>query len=85
MDVQMPVMDGLDATRLLVQRWPNPADRPWIIAVTANAMTGDRERCLEAGMDDYLTKPIMADELAGALERGFSAVKERRLMRTTGE
>jgi signal transduction histidine kinase/DNA-binding response OmpR family regulator/tetratricopeptide (TPR) repeat protein len=68
MDVQMPELDGLDATRRIVARWPADA-RPRIIAMTANAMQGDRERCLEAGMDDYVSKPIRVDELAGALER----------------
>ena len=70
MDMQMPEMDGLEATRRLVAERPNPADRPWIIAVTANAMQGDRELCLAAGMDDYISKPIKRSELAAALERG---------------
>ena len=66
MDVQMPEMDGLEATRQIHERWPRER-RPRIIAVTANAMQGDRELCLAAGMDDYLTKPIRIEELAGAL------------------
>jgi PAS domain S-box-containing protein len=69
MDVQMPEVDGLEATRQLHQKWPNRADRPWVIAITANAMQGDRERCLEAGMDDYISKPIKLEELATALDR----------------
>ncbi|HEX6654005.1 MAG TPA: GAF domain-containing protein [Thermoleophilaceae bacterium] len=67
MDVQMPELDGLEATRRIVQRFG--ADRPRIVAVTADAMQGDRERCLAAGMDDYITKPIRPAELAGAIER----------------
>ena len=69
MDVQMPEMDGLEAAATVVKRWPDPNTRPWIIAVTANAMRGDRERCMAAGMDDYLTKPIRSDDLSSAFER----------------
>jgi CheY-like chemotaxis protein len=68
MDVQMPELDGLDASRQICERRP-PSSRPRIIAMTANAMPEDREACLAAGMDDYLAKPIRADELAEALRR----------------
>jgi CheY-like chemotaxis protein len=67
MDVQMPEMDGLEASRRIVARWPDAAQRPRIVAMTANAMQGDREQCLTAGMDDYLTKPIRVDALVDAL------------------
>ena len=70
MDVQMPEMDGLKATRELLRLYPDAAARPWIIALTANAMQGDREMCLATGMDDYLSKPIKAPELMAALARG---------------
>jgi len=66
MDVQMPELDGLAATRAICRRWP-PAERPWIVAMTANAMRGDREACLAAGMDDYLSKPIAMDQLVAVL------------------
>ena len=67
MDVQMPELDGLEASRRIVARWS--ADRrPRIVAMTANAMQGDREMCLAAGMDDYITKPIRVDELVAALD-----------------
>jgi PAS domain S-box-containing protein len=66
MDVQMPELDGLDATRRICERWP-VGSRPHIIAMTANAMPEDREACFAAGMNDYVAKPIRADELARAL------------------
>jgi PAS domain S-box-containing protein len=68
MDVQMPKMDGLEATRHIHQRWPE-GPRPHVIAATANAMQEEREACLAAGMDDYLSKPIRIEELAAALSR----------------
>ncbi|MBK8858083.1 MAG: PAS domain S-box protein [Opitutaceae bacterium] len=70
MDMQMPELDGLEATRRIVAAQPDPDRRPWIIAITANAMQGDRELCLAAGMDDYISKPVKREELAAALERG---------------
>jgi|GEM_PF-2378014 len=69
MDIQMPEMDGLEATRALRERWPDPAARPRIVAMTANAMRGDREAYLAAGMDDYVAKPIHREELAAVLAR----------------
>ena len=75
MDVQMPEMDGLEASRQINARW-QPKDRPRIIAMTANAMQGDRDMCLAAGMDDYLTKPIRVERLVEALNQA-SARKGR--------
>jgi len=67
MDCQMPEMDGFEATRRIRER-PDGAARIPIVALTANAMEGDRERCLEAGMDDYLAKPIQLASLRTLLE-----------------
>ncbi|NUM81795.1 response regulator, partial [bacterium] len=67
MDVQMPEMDGLEATRKIIGAY-SPHKRPVIIAMTANAMQGDRERCLEAGMDDYITKPITPKHIQSKLK-----------------
>ncbi|MGH7945207.1 MAG: response regulator, partial [Opitutaceae bacterium] len=65
MDVSMPELDGLEATRQ-IRALPGQG-RPWIVALTANAMQGDREHCLSAGMDDYIRKPIKLSELSAAL------------------
>jgi signal transduction histidine kinase/DNA-binding response OmpR family regulator len=67
MDVQMPEMDGLEATQEIIRLFPNRTARPWIIALTANAMQGDKEKCQAAGMDDYLGKPIQLAALSAAL------------------
>ena len=78
MDVQMPEMDGLEATRAIRSGKtgvPNP--RIPIIAMTAHAMKGDRERCLEAGMDDYISKPIAPQALAEALEKWLDKAREQ--------
>jgi PAS domain S-box-containing protein len=68
MDVQMPELDGLDATRQICERWPEKT-RPHIVAMTANALPEDREACFAAGMNDYVAKPIRAEELVAALKR----------------
>jgi CheY-like chemotaxis protein/HPt (histidine-containing phosphotransfer) domain-containing protein len=68
LDVQMPEMDGLEASRLICERWP-AGRRPCIIAMTGNALMGDREKCLAAGMDDYISKPVRIVELQAALEK----------------
>lgn len=73
MDVQMPEMDGLKATRLIVREWPLN-ERPRIIAVTADALEGDREKCLDAGMDDYVAKPLRLETVQRLLMRWGSAV-----------
>gem|GEM_PF-398337 len=68
MDVQMPEMDGLEASRRICQEWPAHT-RPRIIAMTANAMQGDRQVCLDAGMNDYISKPIRVEALTQALSQ----------------
>ncbi len=77
LDVQMPRLDGIATARRLCTDYP-PALRPWIIAVTANAMKGDREDCIAAGMDDYLSKPIGAKFLAQVLTRASQELLLRR-------
>ena len=72
MDMQMPEMDGLEATRRI--RADFPADRqPIIIAMTANAMDGDKQECLDAGMNDYISKPILPEIIEATLQRWCTA------------
>ena len=68
LDIHMPEMDGYDAALQMHKRWPD-GDRPRIIAMTGNAMQGDKQRCLDAGMDDYIAKPVRIEDLRTALER----------------
>lgn len=68
MDIQMPEMDGIEATHHIRTEFPLES-QPRIIAMTANAMSGDRELCLQAGMDDYISKPVRVEELVNALNR----------------
>jgi CheY-like chemotaxis protein len=66
MDIQMPEMDGLEATAIIVERIRE--NSPVIIAMTANAMQSDREKCIAAGMSDYLTKPIRVEDLLKVIQ-----------------
>jgi PAS domain S-box-containing protein len=72
MDVHMPEMDGLTATKRIAAEF---TQKPWIIALTANAVQGDREICLEAGMQDYVSKPIQVQDLMQALEKAYSSLQ----------
>jgi len=73
MDIQMPEMDGFETAQRIRQKWPK---KPRIIAVTAHALEGDRERCLAAGMNEYLRKPIRLDELWSAIQPRFLSPRE---------
>jgi CheY-like chemotaxis protein/HPt (histidine-containing phosphotransfer) domain-containing protein len=81
LDVQMPEMDGLEVARRINEQWPIER-RPRIIAMTGNALMGDREKCLNAGMDDYISKPIRIAELQAAIER-WGPTKVKRTADTT--
>lgn len=74
MDIHMPEMDGFAATEE-IRRLSGPDRGPRIIAMTANALTGDRERCLAAGMDDYISKPVTLPDLEAALSRCLSPLR----------
>ena len=69
LDLTMPEMDGLEATEIVRARERDTKNHIPIVAMTAYAMKGDRERCLEAGMDDYVSKPVRVEELINALDR----------------
>jgi CheY-like chemotaxis protein len=73
MDVQMPEMDGLEATRLIRQHIPF---QPVIIAMTANAMKEDQDECLNAGMDDFLSKPVKLEDIVNTLVKWSDAIKK---------
>ena len=79
MDVQMPVMGGFDATRIIRERERELGGHIPILALTARAMKGDREQCLAAGMDSYLTKPFRADELYATVDALVAATPNLRL------
>ena len=73
LDVQMPEMDGLEAARRIRTEWTDPGNRPFLAALTAGAMKEDRDRCMAAGMDGYLSKPLNVQELQAVLESCYAA------------
>jgi CheY-like chemotaxis protein len=73
----MPEMDGFEATRAIREKERGAATHIPIIAMTANAMRGDKERCLEAGMDDYISKPIKPDDLRTTLAQWIAPTREQ--------
>ncbi|MBI5380634.1 MAG: PAS domain S-box protein [Opitutae bacterium] len=75
LDVQMPVMDGLTAAREVCRLYPDAAQRPKMVALTANALPGDRDICLNAGMDEYLSKPVVPRQLEACLKKLFAGEK----------
>jgi CheY-like chemotaxis protein len=77
MDVQMPEMDGLEATRK-IRALPKTRSTPWIVALTANASEQDRKLCEEAGMDDYMSKPITRPALQQAMTTALANLRQRR-------
>jgi CheY-like chemotaxis protein len=74
MDSQMPVMDGFEATRRIRQL---DQPQPVIIAITANALSGERERCLSLGMDDYVSKPFTAEQLRTVVRKGVERAMQQ--------
>jgi len=77
MDIQMPEMDGLEATKVINQTWHNE-DRPTIVAMTANVMHGDKEKCINAGMDDYISKPVLIEEVQKIIIKWFEFSKTKK-------
>jgi len=72
--MQMPEIDGLTATKIIRQ---STQPQPWIIAITANILEPERQRCLEAGMNDYLSKPVMIENLILSLSKYIQSMKCR--------
>ena len=78
MDIQMPEMDGLTATRKIIEQYGNDSSRPVIVAMTANAMIGVREEYLSAGMDDYISKPFKLQDLEDAIVKWGTKILSRK-------
>ncbi len=78
MDVQMPEMDGIEASKHIVKNW-EVLERPVIIAMTANVMQGDKDKCINAGMDDYLSKPVIIEDVEKILAKWIDTINQRKL------
>jgi CheY-like chemotaxis protein len=76
MDIQMPEMDGLEATKQIILQWGD--QRPLIVAMTANALIEDKENCLAAGMDDYISKPLTINQVSSRMEKWALSCKLRK-------
>jgi PAS domain S-box-containing protein len=76
MDIQMPEMDGMEATRQIIAQWAD--SRPLIVAMTANALSSDKDKCLAQGMDDYISKPLTIDQVSAGIEKWASIISKRR-------
>lgn len=80
MDVQMPEMDGIEASKHIVKNW-EVHERPIIIAMTANVMQGDKDKCINAGMDDYLSKPVIIEDVEKILAKWIDTINQRKQIR----
>lgn len=76
MDIQMPEMSGIEASQAIMKKYP-ASERPYIIAITANALNNDRERCMEAGMVDFMVKPVNIKLLQATLEKWGKMAKQK--------
>jgi CheY-like chemotaxis protein len=72
MDIEMPEKNGFEVTHILREKYKNDSRQPYIIALTANSLSGERERCLEHGMDDYLPKPFTVEDVASLIGKATS-------------
>ena len=76
MDIQMPGMDGFEATSEIRKRWGN--QKPFIVAMTANALNSDKDKCLEVGMDDFLSKPLIIEQLKTGIDKWSTIINSRK-------
>ena len=72
MDIQMPAMDGYEVAGILREKFKSEARKPFIVALTANSLSGERERCLENGMNEYLAKPFSANDVRNMIDKSLN-------------